>query len=154
MVENTNISDLPNGVKIISIGGIIFSIISSSIGIYLITYSFIGIETKAFLGMLFGQFFLVPSIFQLIFCIFTLKRKNWARIALGIFALIGGGALILFMQFALLTFMVSISNENQQNQVLDLYRSIQLIARFIIFGLMIFIFWYLLFDKKVKKAFS
>lgn len=145
---------LPKGVKIISILGIIISIVLLFIGICL-TISGFGVNTsEAAVGRVWGPIILVLSILQLIFCVFTLKRKNWARIAFGVFALIGGGTLIGFLRLALLTFMVSISNENQQNQILDLYRSIWSISGFIILGIMAFVFWYLLFNKKVKEAFS
>jgi len=144
---------LQKGVKVISIIGIVISIALLFIGIYLIISGFSVNTSESVVGRVFGPIILMFSIPQLVFCTFVLKRKNWARIALGVFTLIGGGALISFVQFALLTFMVSQVNENQQNQILDLYKSIQPMAGFIIFGLLILVFWYLLFNKKVKEAF-
>lgn len=145
---------LPKGVKIISILGIIISIVLLFIAINLIISGFNVNTSESVVGAVFGPIILVIGILQLIFCIFTLKRKNWARVSLGIFALICGGGSISILRFASSVLLIMASSENTQNQILNLIRAVSPVSDIIIFGIMAFVFWYLLFNKKVKEAFG
>jgi hypothetical protein len=159
MEENINISVLPKGVKIISILGIILSIPFIFIGLWLTASGFlardllVGPDPSAFLGVVFGPICLVPSVATLVFCIFTLKRKNWARIALGVFTLISGGAIIGLVNLGLVGLLMVLG----QNKFFGLVSAnpVSGLVRGIFFPVLtIFIFWYLLFNKKVKEAFN
>lgn len=144
-------NNFPNGVKIISAIGIILSIILIFVGSFLIINSFSKIGV-AFKGFPIGIMLLLPSIIALIFSIFMLKKKNWARIALGIFALMGGTFMLGSIQFILLMPLIILAGDNQE--FINFFHSIDSMTGNIIFVLMVFVFWYLVFNKKVKEAFN
>ncbi len=127
------------------------SIVLIFTGFFLIIKSFSGVGVD-FKGRPIGIMLLGQSITAILLSAFTLKKKNWARIALGIFVWFEGGFILRFIQVILMSFIFPSSFYNEK--VIRPFHSIFSITTIIIFVLIMFVFWYLLFNKKVKEAFE